>query len=130
MSPRVAPYGSWKSPITSDLVVAGAVSFGQIVCDCADAYWTESRPAEGGRNVIVRSSGARTEDVLPAPYNARSRVHEYGGGAFMVSDGIIYFSHYRDHRLYRLEPGEAARPLTPQAAVGDPQIAVGKATAP
>ena len=126
MSPRGAPYGSWKSPITSDLVVAGAVSFGQIVCDGADAYWTESRPAEGGRNVIVRSSGARTEDVLPAPYNARSRVHEYGGGAFMVSDGIIYFFHYRDHRLYRLEPGAAPRPITPEAALRYADIVVDK----
>src|SRR5262249_35296275 len=83
--PQVAPYGSWKSPITSDLIVSGTMGLEQVILDGADIYWIEARPAEGGRNVIVRRTpGGRTADVTPAPLNARTRVHEYGGGAYTV----------------------------------------------
>jgi len=77
--------------------------------DGDDVYWLESRPQEGGRSVVVRRAG----DVLPAPFNARTRVHEYGGGAWTVADGTLYFSHDVDRRLYRLDPGGEPAPLTP-----------------
>ncbi|HTW52699.1 MAG TPA: hypothetical protein VME45_12500, partial [Stellaceae bacterium] len=112
--PETLPYGAWKSPITSDLIVAETIGLGGVIVDGGDIYWTESRPGEGGRNVLVRRTkdGGR-EDVTPAPYNARTRVHEYGGGAVTVHRGVAYFSNFADQRLYRLAPGGAAEPLTP-----------------
>ncbi len=112
--PKVAPYGSWKSPITSDLIVSETIGLGQIALDGEDIYWVEQRPAEGGRNVIVqRTPDGQTTDMTPAPFNARTRVHEYGGGAFAVADGTIYFSNFADQRLYRQALGSAPEPITP-----------------
>ncbi len=117
-APQVAPYGSWQSPITSDLIVAGTVGLGQIALDGEDIYWNEMRPAEGGRNVVVRRTpDGRTSEVTPAPFNVRTRVHEYGGGAFTVSDGASYFTHFVDQRLYRQVGAAAPQPLTPAAAL-------------
>ena len=112
--PQVAPYGSWKSPITADLIVAGTVGLGGIALDGEDVYWTEGRPAEAGRNVIVRRTpDGKTTDVTPPPFNVRTRVHEYGGGAFTVRDGTIYFSNFADQRLYKQAPDTEPQPLTP-----------------
>ena len=103
-SPKIAPYGSWKSPITSDLIVEGSVGLSQPAFDGDDIYWIELRPKEGGRNVIVkRSPTGVCVDMTPPPFNARTRVHEYGGGDYLVSDGIVYFSNFSDQRLYRQE---------------------------
>jgi dienelactone hydrolase len=113
---QVKPYGSWKSPITSDLIVAGTIGLSETVFDGDDIYWVEGRPSEGGRNVIVRYSPDGTiEDVTPPPFNARTRVHEYGGGAFAIADGTVYFSNYDDQRLYKQPRGQAPQPLTPEA---------------
>ncbi|ETW97812.1 MAG: peptidase, partial [Candidatus Entotheonella factor] len=80
-------------------------------------YWVEQRPTEGGRNVIVqRTPDGPTIDRTPAPFNARTRVHEYGGGSFTVSGGTLYFSDFVSQRLYRQAPGEAPEPLTPEGA--------------
>ncbi len=111
-----APYGSWKSPITADLIVSSAVGLGQIALDGDDVYWVEMRPAEGGRMVIVRRSGdGATVDVTPEPYSVRTRVHEYGGGAFLVTDGVVFFANFADQRMYRQDTGAAPRPITPDA---------------
>ena len=112
--PAVAPCGSWKSPITSDLIVQDAVSLGSIQLDGDDVYWVEMRPGEGGRNVIVRRTpeGA-AGDVTPAPFNVRTRVHEYGGLCFWVAGGVVWFANYADQRVYRQAPGAAPAPLTP-----------------
>ena len=89
-APEISPYGSWKSPITSDLIVAGSIGLGQIKLDRQDIYWSESRPTEGGRNAIMhRSSAGITTEKTPPPFNARTRVHEYGGGAFLAADGVV-----------------------------------------
>lgn len=112
---HTAPYGSWKSPITSDLIVAGTVVLGQIVLAGDDVYWVEQRPTEGGRNVVVRySPDGQSVDMNPTPFSARTRVHEYGGGAFTVSDGTLYFSHFADQRLYRQVGTTTPQPLTPE----------------
>lgn len=108
----IAPYGSWKSPITTDRVVGSAVGLGQIVVDGADIYWNEMRPAEGGRHVIQRWRDGTVNELLPAPFSARTRAHEYGGGAFTVGDGVLYFSNDRDQLLYRLAPGHPPRAIT------------------
>ncbi|MBE0519715.1 S9 family peptidase [Candidatus Bathyarchaeota archaeon] len=114
--PQVASYGSWKSPITSELVASGTVGLGQIILDHEDIYWNELRPTEGGRIIIVRRTpDGQTTDMTQSPFNARTRVHEYGGGAFAIIDGTIYFSNFADQRIYRQEPGAMARPITPEA---------------
>ena len=110
---KTAPYGSWKSPITSDLIVAGTVGLGQVRLDGEAVYWIEQRPTEGGRNVIVRRTPDGTiADLTPAPFNARTRVHEYGGGAYAVRDGALYFSNFTDQRLYRQTGTDEPTPLT------------------
>ena len=114
--PTTAPYGSWKSPITTELIVAGAVGLGPVALDGADLYWAELRPAEGGRVVIVRRrADGGIEDLTPPPYSARTRVHEYGGGAFLVDRWTVYFSNFADQRLYRQAPGQPPQPITPEA---------------
>lgn len=114
---KIAAYGSWKSPVTADLIVARSIALGQVAFDGADIYWTESRPTEGGRNVIVRrGSNGVAADVLPMPYNARTRAHEYGGGAYAVADGVVYFSNFIDQRLYRVARGGVPEPITAPGA--------------
>jgi len=109
----VARYGSWKSPITSDLIVAGTIGLGEIALDGDDTYWIESRPSEAGRNVIVRRAlDGSINDITPPGFNARTTVHEYGGGAYLVDAGTVYFSNFADQRLYRQAPGEAPQPIT------------------
>jgi len=114
--PTIAPYGSWKSPITSDLIVAETVGLGGTAFDGDDLYWTELRPKEGGRIAIVRRTpDGKTRDVTPMPFNARTRVHEYGGRAYAAAEGTVYFSNFADQRLYRQDPGAEPRPITPEA---------------
>ncbi|MGB3494746.1 MAG: S9 family peptidase [Elainellaceae cyanobacterium] len=112
---QVAPFGSWKSPITSDLIVAGTIRLGEIRLDGDAVYWLEGRPQEGGRYVVVkRSPDGSTTDITPSEFNVRTRVHEYGGGAYIVHKGTIYFSNFSDQRLYQQVPGQAPAPLTPE----------------
>ena len=114
----VSPTGSWPTPITSELVVRAAARLGEVVVDGEDVWWSESRPTEGGRSVIVRRSADGTvTDVLPAPWNARTRVHEYGGGAWTVSAGTLWFTEFTDQRLYRMDPGSTPTPVTPEPSV-------------
>src|SRR5689334_20346053 len=111
-SPKIAPYGSWKSPITSDLIVEGTVGLSQPTFDGDDIYWIEMRPKEAGRNVIIkRNATGSSVDVNQPPFNARTRVHEYGGGDYSVSKGLVCFSNFSDQRLYRQDGPDA----TPQA---------------
>ena len=104
--PKTASYGSWRSPITSDLIVAQSIGLSEVRLDGADVYWIESRPQEQGRSVVVRSEAdGRHADITPKPCNARTRVHEYGGGSWTVANGTLYFSNFADGRLYRQMPG-------------------------
>jgi len=113
---KVAPYGAWTSPVTSDLIVSATISLTGPMMDGTDVYWLEGRPAEGGRYVVVRRTpDGKTHDVNPPPYNARTRVHEYGGGAVIVHNGSVIFSNYADQRLYRTDPGADPEPITPPA---------------
>jgi dipeptidyl aminopeptidase/acylaminoacyl peptidase len=113
---HIAPYGSWKSPITSDLIVSQSIALGGGMFDGDDVYWLEGRPAEAGRNVIVRRTpDGTTIDVNPASFYARTRVHEYGGGAVLVDHSVVIFSNFADQRLYRLTPGGVPEANTPEA---------------
>lgn len=114
--PRPAhPYGAWPSPISVDMVVGGSRSVGALWLDGDDLYWLEGRPQDGGRQVLMRrAASGEAEDVTPAGPNVRTMVHEYGGGAFVVRDGLIVFSDLSDSRLYTQRPGAAPEPLTPE----------------
>ncbi|HKO42234.1 MAG TPA: S9 family peptidase [Pyrinomonadaceae bacterium] len=112
--PRTSPYGSWKSPITSDSIVGGSIGLTQPLLDGEDIYWIEMRPTEGGRNVIVRrNSGGAVHDLIPKGFNARTRVHEYGGGDYTVNQGRVYFSNFSDQRLYLQGQGQEPKAVTP-----------------
>lgn len=110
-----ASYGSWKSPITSELIVAETVKLGQLVPEGENIYWLEMHPSEGGRYVIVRRTpDGQMTDMTPMPFNVRTRVHEYGGGSYIVVDGTIYFSNFADHRLYKQTKDSGPQPITPE----------------
>lgn len=119
----ISPYGTWESPIKAEDVTRGVRRIGAVTPVGRELWWTEGRPDEGGRQAVVRSSvdGSVRADVLPAPWNARTRLHEYGGGAWIaVPDeaGVghaIVFANFADQRLYRWSAG-AAEPvgLTPE----------------
>jgi dipeptidyl aminopeptidase/acylaminoacyl peptidase len=116
--PIAAPYGSWSSPITTDLVASeGGVSFGYLDIDEHGVYWTESRPQESGRSALVfRPHGGEPVDVVPPDFNVRTRVHEYGGGAWFRHGSVVFCSSFDDSRLYRIEaPGSEPQPITPES---------------
>jgi dipeptidyl aminopeptidase/acylaminoacyl peptidase len=115
--PQTAEYGFWKSPVTSEVIVAESIRLGQIALSGSDVYWTEGRPREGGRYAIVRrTADGATHEITPAPFNARTRVHEYGGGGFWLDGSTVFFANFTDQRLYRAESGQAPQPITPEAA--------------
>jgi hypothetical protein len=109
-SRQTAPYGAWKSPITADSITGGSIGFTQVALDGEELWWGEARPSEGGRVAIVRRTADGTiAEAIPANFSARSRVHEYGGGAFVVRDGIVWFCNDSDQRVWMAEPGSAPR---------------------
>ena len=113
MATTRASYGTWRSPLTADRLAAAGRRVSDVALDDATVYWGETRPTEAGRITIMRrtADGAISE-ILLAPMNARSRVHEYGGGALCVADGVVYFSNFADQRVYRHVPDSAPVPLT------------------
>ncbi|HET9905454.1 MAG TPA: S9 family peptidase [Anaerolineales bacterium] len=114
MNKTIAPYGSWKSPITADLITAKTIGFGQLNTDNDDIYWSEVRPMEAGRTVVMRRAPDGTiSECMPSEYYARTRVHEYGGGAYTVHDGVIYFCNFKDQHLYRQRLDSTPELLTP-----------------
>jgi dipeptidyl aminopeptidase/acylaminoacyl peptidase len=115
---KTAPYGSWKSPITSDLIVAKTTVLSDVRIDGDYVYWLEGRPQEQGRSVIVRAGpdGLAT-DITPAGFNVRTRVHEYGGASWLVAGGLCIFSNFADQRLYLQRDRQAdPAPLTPESS--------------
>jgi dipeptidyl aminopeptidase/acylaminoacyl peptidase len=110
-----APHGAWPTPITSELVVRAANLPSSVQLDGRDLWWSEGRPEEGGRTAVLRRSPAgEVTEVLPAPWSARSAVHEYGGGAWWVREGVLWFVDWATQRLHRVEPGGEPVPLTPE----------------
>ena len=114
-APKAAPHGSWRSPITGDLIVSATIGLGDVRSDGDDVYWQEMRPSEGGRIVVVRRApDGQTSDITPRGFNVRTRVHEYGGGAWAVDRGAVYFANFADQRLYRQVGFGAPEALTPE----------------
>jgi len=117
MTPRVAPYGTWASPLSAANVAAGGLRLSAVAIDRGDIYWLEGRPQEGGRYALVRrSAGGVIEEVTPPDFNVRTRVHEYGGGAYVVHDGVAYCANFADQRVYRIALGTTPVALTPSGA--------------
>lgn len=116
MSPTTAPFGSWRSPLTADVIARSRVVLGGPRLSGDVLHWVERRPAEGGRSVIVRRAGSdQAVDVTSPGFNVRTRVHEYGGGEYLVHGDSVFFSNFTDQRLYRQDgPGEDPRPITPE----------------
>ena len=116
--PQTAPYGSWKSPLSAERAVAAGIGLGDVGFDGDSVLWLESRPVEKGRNVVMRrQSDGTLQELIPAPWNARSRVHEYGGRSYLMHAGVLFFSHFADQRLVRVDPGRSPRPITPETAL-------------
>jgi dipeptidyl aminopeptidase/acylaminoacyl peptidase len=129
-SSRVAPYGTWSSPITAAMLASASRRLGYTWLDDGTVYWAEGRPDEGGRTALMRGGPyVSPTDVVDDRFNVRTRVHEYGGGAFAVHRGIVVFSNFADQRLYRAGP-EAAEPvaITPETG-GAHRFADGRLTA-
>jgi dipeptidyl aminopeptidase/acylaminoacyl peptidase len=116
---REVPYGSWPTPITSEVAVARAVALGKVVVDGEDVIWSELRPAEGGRTALVRRSrDGETQELLSVEENARTAVHEYGGGGWWANDGTVWFASWSDQRLYRRDAGSGrAEAITPEPEI-------------
>lgn len=112
-TPQVAAFGSWKSPITSDLIVSKNIGIGSIALDRQNVYWLEKRPQEKGRNSLVGYfEQGGIENITPAPLSVRTKVHEYGGGAYAIAQDTIYFSNYSDGRIYQQKLDGQPNPLT------------------
>src|SRR5262245_39291272 len=113
-----APYGTWRSPIDGDAVANDrGWMYSLITVSDGAIYWSEARPLQDGRDtIVVTHPGRPAEDAIPATFSARTRVHEYGGGAYTVHDGTVYFSHDADCRIYRVVPGGEPEPITPEGA--------------
>jgi dipeptidyl aminopeptidase/acylaminoacyl peptidase len=111
--PRIVPHGSWPSPVTAQDVGRATRSHEALTAADGRLYWIEERPEEGGRAVLVGWRDGARADVLPPWTDVRSRVNEYGGGAYAVHRGTVFFSDAGDHRVHRWDPGAPLRPLTP-----------------
>ncbi len=125
MARKTAPFGEWASPIGTDRITAESVRLEAVAIDGDRVCWLEGRPAEGGRHALVcREPDGRVRDLVPAPYDVRSRVHEYGGGSFLVHEGRVCFVNDADQRLYRQEGRSAPVALTPEGPhrYGDMQL--------
>ena len=124
-SPAVVPYGAWPSPVTAESLVSGAAGISEVVADPARPWllwWAESRPDEAGRTAVMRCTlgGGDVEEVTPPDANVRTRVHEYGGGAWWPHDGSLYYVEFADQRLRRLDsPG--AEPVLLTAEPPEPR---------
>ena len=116
---RVAPYGSWPSPITSSWLVESVVGLSFPLVEGGAVAWTEARPAEAGRQVLVRQArpGAEPVDVVPEGFSARTLAHEYGGLCTALAGQAALFCNMADQRVWRVDPGAPPRPVTPEPAV-------------
>lgn len=113
------PFGSWPSPITASMVARSGLGNSalprEVQADESGVYWIESRPQEAGRYVIQHLSPSGSKRTLtPDGFSVRTKVHEYGGGSYLLWKGSIFFSNEEDQRLYRQDPGKAPRPISPE----------------
>ena len=115
--PQAAPCGTWTSPISAAVVAAGAMPLSQLALDGQDVLWLAGRASEAGRTTLLRRRAHDVAELTAAPFNVRTRVHEYGGGAYAVDGGTVWFSHHADNKLYRVENGGEPVLMTKEDAV-------------
>ncbi len=109
---QTAPYGSWHSPITAELITAGVTGLAAMSTDGQAIFWLESRPDENGRNTLIELRDGQASELTPAPFNVRTRVHEYGGGAYLATPNVVFFVNFADQNIYRIARGGAAVAVT------------------
>ena len=103
---KTLPFGSWSSPISASMLVAGAKGISEVIPDGQKVWWAESRPSESGRVAIMRWQNGNSEEITPADANVRTTMHEYGGGAWWAEDDLLWYVDYSDQRLRQLQPGK------------------------
>ena len=113
----VKPYGSWASPLSAERIAEAGVGLSFVRADGKCLYWLEGRPRERGRSVLMRYRKGEVREVLPAHFDVRSRVHEYGGGAYAAHGGRVVFSQFPGGRVWLLEEDGEPRQITPDAAL-------------
>src|SRR5438045_1647493 len=102
MAKQTRPYGAWSSPVNAAMIASGAVKLEQVMLESGIVYWVEGRPMEGGRNVVCRQSAdGAIDEVTPGGFNARTRVHEYGGGSYLPFGDSVYFTNFSDNQIWR-----------------------------
>ena len=115
---KVDAYGTWPSPITADAVGGQTLRLQLVQAAGPWVYWSEGRPSEGDRVVLMRArSSGRPEELLPAPFSARSRIHEYGGGEFLVAGDRIFFVNDADQQVYEMRAGGAPHKVTARSGM-------------
>jgi dipeptidyl aminopeptidase/acylaminoacyl peptidase len=124
MNKKKLPYGSWPSPISAGMVSASGTGSSalprELKADESGVYWIEPRPKEHGRFVIQhRAPDGSINCRTPEGFSVRTRVHEYGGGSYLLWHGSLFFSNEADQRLYRQEPGTAPLSITPATTPGE-----------
>ena len=116
-SPATALHGTWSSPVSATAAAEGSVRFSEPRFDGDTLYWLEMRPTERGRTVLMcLDRDGVTREVTPPGFSVRSRVHEYGGGAYAVHAGTVYFVNAEDQNIYCIESGAAPEPLLDKSA--------------
>ncbi len=115
--PVVKPYGSWVSPLSARRIAEAGVALSFVRADGECLYWLEGRPRERGRSVLMRYRKGAVREVLPAHFDVRSRVHEYGGGAYAAHGGRVVFSRFPDGVVWLVEGDGEPQPITPGAAL-------------
>ena len=113
MTKTTAPGGSWASPISFESLVEGAVNPSDLRVSDGVLYWLESRPADGGRLVVMSDDGSGARQLTEAPFNVRTRVHEYGGAPYLAAGGSLWFSNFADQKLHVRTTGGEPQALTP-----------------
>jgi dipeptidyl aminopeptidase/acylaminoacyl peptidase len=125
----VAPYGNWSSPLSADIVARAGVRLSMPWLENGVVYWLEGRPDDGGRVALVRMApDGEPADLTPPDFNVRTMVHEYGGGAYCVHEGVVFCSRFDDQRLYRIDPGAESVPITPEVEGRRHRYADGRVT--
>jgi len=111
--PHVEPYGSWKSPITSELIVSKSHIFGFVDIDMDYVYYDELRPYERGKTALMRNNKKRVEEeMLPENFSVRTTAHEYGGRSFYLKENDLFFVSFNDQRIYKVDREKKIEPIT------------------
>ena len=118
MSENPKAYGTWQSPVDADVVVGASKGYSSLRAQGGDLFWIESRPDEEGRATLIQCADGAMRELTPAPFSPRSRVHEYGGGAYCVAGDHVYFVDFKDQNVHAVALADAT-PQPRQVTQGD-----------